>query len=60
MADDLMRPSLFGESSASLARPKSRIFTRPSEVMKMFSGLRSRWMIPFSCATASAEAICIA
>ena len=25
---------------------------RPSRVMKMFSGFRSRWMIPFSCAAA--------
>ena len=28
------------------ARPKSRILTWPSCVMKRFSGLRSRWMIP--------------
>ena len=31
--------------SRSLARPKSRIFTRPSSVMKMFSGFRSRCTI---------------
>jgi hypothetical protein len=32
----------------SLARPKSRIFTWPSRVMKRFSGFRSRWMMPFA------------
>ena len=37
-------------SGAGLANPKSRIFTRPSLVMKMFSGFRSRCTIPFSCA----------
>ncbi len=36
----------------SFARPKSRIFTRPSLVTKMFSGFRSRWTIPFPCAAA--------
>src|SRR6266566_7406521 len=36
----------------SLAKPKSRIFTRPSRVTKIFSGFRSRWTIPFSCAAA--------
>ena len=35
-----------------MARPKSRILTRPSFVKKMFSGFRSRWTIPFSCAAA--------
>ena len=34
-------------AGTSFASPKSRILTRPSEVMKMFSGLRSRWMIPW-------------
>jgi hypothetical protein len=38
--------------AVSFAIPKSRIFARPSRVRKMFSGLRSRWMIPFSCAAA--------
>ena len=38
----------------SFARPKSRIFTRPSSVTKMFSGFRSRWTIPFSWAAAEA------
>ena len=39
--------------AAGFAIPKSRIFTRPSRVMKMFSGFRSRWTIPRSCAAAS-------
>lgn len=34
-------PSL-ARTSRCLAKPKSRIFTRPSRVMKMFSGLMSR------------------
>ena len=46
-------------ADAALARPKSRIFTRPSDVTKRFSGFRSRWTIPFSCAAASPCAICI-
>src|ERR1051326_313242 len=37
---------------ASRASPKSRTFTRPSSVMKTFSGFKSRWMICFSCAAA--------
>ena len=41
----------------SLASPKSRIFIRPSEVRKRFSGFRSRWTIPFSCAAARPRAI---
>ena len=44
----------------SLARPKSRILTRPSFVTKTFSGFRSRWTMPFSCAAASPWAIWIA
>ena len=39
-------------SCVSFARPKSRIFTRPSLVMKTFSGFRSRCTMPFSCAAA--------
>lgn len=31
-----------GAGSVSFANPKSRIFARPSVVMKMFSGFRSR------------------
>ena len=41
-----------GSGSVSLARPKSRIFTRSPAVMNMFSGFRSRWTIPLSCAAA--------
>ena len=44
----------------SLARPKSRIFTRPSVVRKRFSGLRSRWTIPLRCAAARPCAVCTA
>jgi hypothetical protein len=33
---------VLGSGRISLARPKSRIFRRPSFVMKMFSGFRSR------------------
>ena len=51
-------------SSRCSASPKSRIFTAPSAVRKMFSGFRSRWMTPFACAAASpsamAAAICTA
>ncbi len=54
-----VRPS---PSSAvfSFARPKSRIFTRPSFVTNRFSGFRSRCTIPFSCAAESPFAIWIA
>ena len=38
------------------ARPKSRIFKRPSVVRITFSGLRSRCVMPFACALASAAA----
>ena len=34
----------------SFASPKSRILTRLSGLTNTFSGLRSRWMIPLSCA----------
>ena len=37
---------------ASVASPKSSSFTWPSRVTKMFSGLRSRWMMPRSWAAA--------
>ena len=40
-----------------LARPKSRIFARPSFVRTTFSGLRSRWTMPLSCAAARPRAI---
>ncbi len=44
-----------GLAGESLARPKSRILTRPSLVTKRFSGFRSRWTIPFSWAAATAR-----
>ena len=46
--------------SIAFARPKSSIFTRPSGRTLIFAGLRSRWMIPCSCAASSASAICLA
>jgi hypothetical protein len=47
-------------SPRSLARPKSRIFTKPSFVTIRFSGLRSRWTMPAACALASPSAACAA
>ena len=46
--------------SCSVARPKSRIFTRPSSARKMFSGFRSRWTMPRACAAPSPRATCSA
>ena len=46
--------------STTLARPKSRTLTRPSDVRKTFSGFRSRWTIPAACAEASPSAIAAA
>ena len=46
--------------SIALARPKSNTFTAPSARSLMFAGLRSRWMMPCSCAASSASAICFA
>ena len=40
-----------------LARPKSKTFALPRLVTKMFAGLMSRWIIPFSCAASKASAI---
>ena len=45
------------DTERRLASPKSRIFTRPSSVTNMFSGFRSRWTMPFSCAAARPRAI---
>ena len=42
----------------ALARPKSKTFTVPSGRSLIFAGLRSRWMMPCSCAASSASAIC--
>ena len=39
------------------ARPKSSTFTTSSSRRLMFAGLRSRWMMPASCAASSASAI---
>ncbi len=43
--------------SIALARPKSRTLTLPSTGALTFWGLRSRWTIPFSCASSSASRI---
>ena len=45
--------------SIAFARPKSRTLTVPSGRSLMLAGLRSRWMIPCSCAASSASAICL-
>ena len=44
----------------AFARPKSSTFTVPSARTLMFAGLRSRWMMPCSCAASRASAICFA
>ena len=41
---------------STFAMPKSSTLTWPAVVTKMFSGLRSRWTMPSSCARASARA----
>ena len=46
--------------SIAFASPKSSTFTVPSDRTLMFAGLRSRWMMPCSCAASSASAICLA
>ena len=44
--DPVARSSTWcGVEPPTLAMPKSRIFTSPSSVTMMFSGLRSRWTI---------------
>ena len=53
-------PAASDSVSVSFASPKSRIFTRPSPVTKMFSGFRSRCTMPFSWAAARPRAICTA
>ena len=52
----LWRRSNRRRTAAVRARPKSRIFTWPSGSRKMFSGFRSRWTMPLSCAAASPRA----
>jgi hypothetical protein len=49
-------PAAAGDG-ATFASPKSRILTRPDLVTNRFSGFRSRWTMPFSCAAASPWAI---
>jgi len=44
-------------SSLTVASPKSRILTLPSDVMKRFSGLRSRWTMPLEWAAARPSAV---
>jgi hypothetical protein len=46
--------------SIAFARPKSSTLTVPSGRTLMFAGLRSRWMIPCSCAASRASATCFA
>jgi len=46
--------------SIAFARPKSSTFTVPSARTLILAGLRSRWIIPCSCAASSARAICCA
>ena len=46
--------------SIAFASPKSSTFTVPSGRTLMLAGLRSRWMMPCSCAASSASAICFA
>ena len=53
------RPDAAAPSSI-LASPKSSTFTVPSSRIFTLAGLRSRWMIPCSCAASSASAICVA
>src|ERR1039457_448558 len=51
----LAAPAADAGASAALASPKSRIYTVPSGVTLMFAGLRSRWIMPFSCAASPTE-----
>ncbi len=43
--------------ASALASQKSRTFMFPSRVIMMLAGFRSRWTMPFSCASSSASAI---
>ncbi len=45
-------------SASARARPRSVSFTTPSAVIRMFSGFRSRWTMPFAWAWASAASVC--
>ena len=57
---DTARRPLPTPGSIAFASPKSSTFTVPSARTLMFAGLRSRWMMPCSCAASSASAICFA
>ena len=50
---DCVGPSSSLEGVVERDSPKSRILRTPSRVRKRFSGLMSRWTIPFPCAAAS-------
>ena len=51
------RPLLEADAgSNAFASPKSSTLTAPSSRTLMFAGLRSRWMMPCSCAASSAYA----
>ncbi len=52
------RLTAIASASIAFARPKSSTFTAPSRRTLIFAGLRSRWMMPCSCAASSASAIC--
>mmetsp|Transcript_20494 Transcript_20494/g.51937 ORF Transcript_20494/g.51937 Transcript_20494/m.51937 type:complete len:273 (-) Transcript_20494:497-1315(-) len=45
----LMLPVLFSSMSSFCAMPKSAILRAPLSVRRRFSGLRSRWMMPWVC-----------
>src|SRR3989454_5618565 len=56
MAPVTVRPGPSSSFADKRARPKSRIFSRPSSVRKRFSGLRSRCTMPRACAAARPRA----
>ena len=49
-----LRPHRARRGSIAFASPKSSTLTVPSARTLMFAGLRSRWMMPCSCAASSA------
>src|ERR1035441_8224906 len=49
-----------GGQSGNLAKPKSRILTKPPRTRNTFSGLRSRCTIPMAWAAPRPRAICAA
>ena len=48
------------EAGATAASPKSSTLITPADVIMMFAGFKSRWVIPFSWAASRASAICFA